>query len=243
MLLRRRRRRRPPGRRPAGHRPPGVELHRGVLSRRGRAVRGGPRGGQDAQPLCRVQPRRQVRPSRRSRPPARLRRGGDRPPRPGRRGGWAGDAAPGRRPRKGPVLRARDPPGAGHRPRADAGRRVHQSGRARARREVPPADRRQAGQPGRLLHRLPLAWDGAVGVPGRADPAAPGARRRPGDRRRAGAANGGRTRHGRPAPGPRRRRRRAPLRRRGRRREVDGRRRVAGGPARRGRHLRRPHLV
>ena len=126
---------------------------------------GRPRGGTHAEPVHRVQPAAEVRPPVAPRRPARLRRGRDRPPRPGRAvGGRAPAAASWRRSGQGPVvraLRARSrraaPLSVSHRP-PDQGRG------ARARRGPRVAHGGQARQPGRLLragHGRPARLSGA----------------------------------------------------------------------------------
>ena len=130
--------------------------------------------------------------------------------------GVATHRARGRR-REGPVLRrarrlARRPrPGAVPRRSPHQARRAGRGGPARA------ADRRQARQPGRVLHHR---HGRALDVPRRSHRDPPRARRRPRrHRRRLGSRR--RARHPRPAPGPRTRRGHRPALR-GRRRRTDG---------------------
>ena len=151
------------------------------------SVRGRPRRRPHAQPVHRVQPPPQVRPAAPAGRRARLRRGRHRPPRPDRGAGRRHPPRrPGRRPGQGPVLRRPRARPARAGPGALPGRRPHQGRRAGGGGARRAGDRRQARQPGRVLHHRQRG-------PGRL----PRAAACPRTRARSSTRDGGRGRHGR----------------------------------------------
>jgi hypothetical protein len=225
VLQRLRRRRRPAGRAAARHRPPRLQLRRGLRGARRRAVRAGTCRRAHAEPVHRVQPTREVRPTPPARRRARLRRGRDRSSRQGRpHARRTAHARARRRSREGPELRRAHARPAVAGANAVPRRRLRQGRRASHRSGRGVAHRCEARQPGRLLHHVGR-WPS--GVPRTSHP---DARRRRGRHRRTPArrAGRGRDRHARTASRARAARRRTEAvrrrRRRGRRRRHDRRR-------------------
>ena len=156
----------------ARHRSPRVQLHRRLRRARRAAVRRRARCGHDAEPVHRVQPPPEVPPAQRARRPARLRRGRHRAPRAHRASTTADRfVARGADPAKDQsyVVHMLPPHELGAHP--VPGRPPHQGRGAQQGHVGRSAHRRQARQPGRVLHH-PHRWTHAV--PRRPHPVPPG---------------------------------------------------------------------
>ncbi len=175
LLHRRRRARRPPGRRRARHPLLRVGPRRAVRARRDRGLRRRVRGRPHPEPVRALQRADQVLGAARQGPRPRLRRRLHRPLRPARGRPGGPGAAPCRRRRQGPVVRARGAHARAARARAVPPRRHRQGRRPRRGGRARPAARRQA----RLARHLLRERRRHQGLAGGAARPAPG-----GDRRR-----------------------------------------------------------